>query len=58
MDEPKEKEVPKCNLKWEEDHFIVECETAEDRERAIKALEEEDIVVRVRPKRETEKENS
>ena len=52
MEAEKHKEAPKCGLKWETNHFIVECETPEDRERAIKALEDEDIVVRVRPKRE------
>jgi hypothetical protein len=34
-------EAPKCDLRWEDDHFIAESETSEDRDRAAKALEEE-----------------
>ena len=49
--EGKEKEEPKCDLRWEDDHFIVDCETSEDRDRAAKALEEKEIVVRVKTKK-------
>lgn len=49
----KEKEAPKCDLRWEDDHFIVECETPEDRDRAAKALEEKEIVVKVKVKKES-----
>ena len=49
----KENEAPKCELKWEKDHFIVECETAGDRDRAAKALEDEEIVVKVKVRRES-----
>lgn len=50
----KEEEGPKCELKWEENHFIVECETAEDRDKAAKALEEKEIIVKVKVKKEGE----
>ena len=50
----KEKEAPKCNLHWEDDHFVVECETPKDRDRAAKALEEQDIIVRVKVKKESQ----
>jgi len=53
MDE-REKGPPKCELRWDEDHYIVECETAEDRDRAAKALEEKEIIVRVKVKKEGE----
>lgn len=54
MEEQKEKEAPKCDLRWEDDHFVVECETPEDRDRAIKALEEADVVVKVKVKKESQ----
>jgi hypothetical protein len=58
MREDKEKkEAPKCDLRWEKDHFIVECETPEDRDRATKALEEGEVVVKVKVKKE-EKEST
>lgn len=53
MDEQK-KEAPKCNLVWEGNHYVVECETPADRDVAAKALEEEEIVVRVKVKKETQ----
>jgi hypothetical protein len=52
MDEEKKKQAPKCDLRWEEDHFVVECDTPEDRDLAAKALEEAEIVVRVKVKKE------
>lgn len=54
MEEQKEKEAPKCDLRWEDGHFVVECETPEDRDRAIKALEEADVVVKVKVKKESQ----
>lgn len=54
MDEEKKKEAPKCVLRWDEGHPVVECETPEDRDRAVKALEEEEVVVRVKVKVEDE----
>ena len=53
MDE-KKKEPPKCDLRWDEDHFIVECATTEDRDRAAKAFEEMEVIVRVKVKKEGE----
>ena len=53
MDE-KKKESPKCELRWEEEHDIVECATAEDRDRAAQALEEKEIIVKVKVKKEGE----
>jgi len=50
--EEQKKEAPKCDLRWEKDHFVVECETPEDRDRAVKALEEEEVIVRVKVKKE------
>ena len=47
-------EAPKCDLRWDSDHFVVECESTEDRDRAAKALEEGEIVVKVRVKKEAE----
>lgn len=54
MDEQKKKEAPKCELRWEEDHFVVECKTPEDRDRAAKVLEEGEVIVRVKVKKEGE----
>jgi len=60
MEEPKgkgrgkEKEAPKCDLRWEDNHFVVECETPEDRDRAAKTLEEKEIVVKVKVKKESQ----
>lgn len=56
MEEQKKKQAPKCDLRWEADHFVVECETPEDRDRAAKALEEGEIVVRVKVRKEGEDE--
>ena len=53
MDEQKEKTAPRCDLRWDEDHFVVECETPGDRDRAAKALEEGEVVVRVKVKKES-----
>jgi len=49
-----QKEAPKCELRWEKDRVVVECETPEDRDRAVKALEEADVVVRVKVKKESQ----
>lgn len=54
MDEQKKKEPPKCELRWEEDRVVLECETAEDRDRAAKALEEGEVIVKVKVKKEGE----
>lgn len=52
MAEEREKQAPKCELLWEENHFVVQCETPEDRDRAVKALEEAEVVVKVKVKKE------
>lgn len=52
MDDEKKKESPKCELRWEGDRVVVECETPEDRDRAAKALEEGEVIVRVKVKKE------
>lgn len=36
------------SLRWENDHFILECATPEARDRAAKALSTKDLVVRVK----------
>ena len=54
MAEQEDRDAPKCDLKWEGDHFIVECETPEDRDLAVKALEDKDIVVKVKVKKENQ----
>ncbi len=46
----KEEKAPKCDLKWDKDHFVLECETPEDRDRAAKALEIGEVVVKVKAK--------
>lgn len=48
----KEQEAPKCDLWWEDGHYVLECETPEDRDRATKALEEEEVIVKVKVKKE------
>ena len=52
MEEQKDKEAPKCDLKWDDGKFVVECETHEDRTRAVEALEDQDIIVRIKVKEE------
>ena len=54
MEEQKKKEAPKCVLRWEEGRAVVECDTVEDRDRAVKALEEGEVIVRVKVKKEDE----
>ena len=52
MDDPKKQQGPRCELKWEVDHFVLECETPEDRDLAARALEENEVVVRVKVRKD------
>ena len=52
IDKGEQDEAPKCELKWEGDRFSIECEDPESADKAHKAAQEHEVVIRVKTDRE------
>lgn len=50
-----QKPEPKCELKWEDDALVLECESSSDRDLAKDILDKGDVIIKVIPKDEKQR---